>query len=150
MKVITKSSAFVIVFSILIFFVWAITRGDIVNAQHVDSIRSFLNLKYVDSIKIIYWPNGDSSDNKIKQINDSLIIEGLVGELEKIPARGPGRHVKLNSQASEYRVEFYRKNKLKGVLRIKADMLDAPFEKGWDFYDEAVDNNFISFVKKLI
>jgi hypothetical protein len=150
MKIITKCSAFVVVLSVLIFFIGAITRGDILNAQHMDSIRSFLNLKYVDTVKITYWPNGDLSDNKITQLNDSIIIKGLVGELEKIPAKGPGRHVKLDSKASEYRVEFYWKNKLKGVLRIKADMLDAPFEKGWDFYDETVDNKFVSLVKKLI
>lgn len=150
MKTIIRCKLYVLLASILISMIFVLFRGEIVYAQSANNIRSFLKLNHIDSIKITYWPNGDSSENKVKQIKDSKIIESLLRELERIPAKGPGRHVKLYSRDSEYKIEFYRKSKLKGSVRIKADMLDAPSEAGWDFYDEGVDKKFVDLVKALI
>lgn len=150
MKTVIRCKLYVLLALILISMIFALFRGEIVYAQSTNNIRSFLKLNHIDSIKITYWPNGDSSENKVTQIKDSKIIESLLRELERIPAKGPGRHVKLDSRDSEYKIEFYRKSKLKGSVRIKANMLDAPSEEGWDFYDEGVDKKFVDLVKTLI
>lgn len=114
------------------------------------SIRSYLQLNKIDAINIIYWPKGSSGSQKIvKTINDSKVIDDLLNELDKIPAKGSGRHIKLDELAPEYRMEFFRQKDLISSLRIKADMLDAPFDKNWDFYDGRVDKKFVKLVKNL-
>jgi len=150
MKIIVKLMAWLVIVTSLLFFILAVTKTQTVYARKVVSIRSFLYLDHIDVVVFTYWPDGELLEKNVtREITNLTQIKELLRELDKIPAKGSGRHVKLDSRASEYKIEFFNKSKLLGILRIKADMLDSPFEKGWDFYDEGIDQNFVSLVKNM-
>lgn len=150
MKMQIKTLLYTRVVIIAIAVPFIIISYDIVHAWNSDSIRAFAGLYGIDCISVIYWPTGEGGDHKmIKRIYNQKMINEFLIELEKIPSKGSGKHAKLDSHAPEYRVEFIKENKLKAFLRIKSDMLDAPFGADWDFYDGDIDKKFVSLVNSL-
>lgn len=114
------------------------------------SIKSHLKLSNVEYIVIRYWQNGELLNKSVeKRITDKKALASLLEELDKLPARGPGRRAKLDSNSPEYRIEFYKKGKKLGFLRIKSGMLDSPGTDGWDFYQPGADHKVVDLVISL-
>ena len=136
---------------VMLFVLAFTTSPGYCKGKAMDSITQYFGLDKTTRIIVLLAPKADfkAADVKKKVFTDKEEIKQFTDFLSKVPVKGPGVKMKVRADAEEYRIKFYDGKKLLATLRTKANKLDAPYDKGWDFYMNK-DTMFMKLVRAAL